>query len=96
MKKLLLTLLLAVGVAQAATVATTKNEAGGMAVLTDLPCEGRKDTFIAYTVYSGSRTLFGCWAMDDNFIFIRWSDGDVRTYPFHIWDIKTKKNGGTL
>lgn len=96
MKKLLLVLLLAAGMAHAGTVATTKNMSGGLAVLTDEPCTGRKNAWVAYSVYGGDKTLFGCWAMDDNFIFIRWEDGEVRNYPFDIWDVKTKKKGGSL
>ena len=95
-QKLLLTLLLAAGVAQAGTVATTKNEAGGIAVLTDEECTGRKNAWVAYSIHTGNKVLFGCWAMDDNFVFIRWEDGDVRNYPLTIWDIKTKKKGSTL
>ena len=98
MKKLLLALLLAVGMAHAGTVATSTNDAGGMMVLSDVKCNGERDLFVAYsTIPSSSKTLMGCWTMDDNFIFIRWNDGDIRTYPFSMWDIKTKKKkGGSL
>lgn len=93
MKSIIAALALAATVATAGTVATTKNAAGAMAVLTDVRCEGSKNTFIAYTVYDGGKTLLGCWSMDDNFIIVRWDDGDLRMYPFHIWDLKTKKGG---
>ena len=81
----------------AGTVATSTNDAGGMMVLSDVKCSGERDLFVAYTVVpNSSKTLMGCWTMDDNFVFIRWNDGDVRTYPFGIWDIKTKKKGNAL
>ena len=96
MKKIILSLCLAIGIAQADTVATATNDAGGMIVITDVKCQNEKNLFVAYTVMANSsKTLMGCWTMDDNFIFIRWSDGDVRTYPFGIWDVK-KKKGASL
>ena len=81
----------------AGTVATSTNDAGGMMVITDEKCAGEKNLYVAYSVIpSNGRTMMGCWVMDDNFIFIRWNDGDVRTYPFSAWDIKTKKKGNAL
>ena len=97
MKKLLLALLLAVGVAHGATVATAGNKGGGTLVLTDVPCKGEKDLRVAYsTIPDNNKTMLGCWTLDDNFIFIPWDDGEVRHYSFDIWDIKTKKKGGSL
>ena len=94
LKHLAAAALLAVSAAHADTVATSVNDAGGLMVLSDVKCSGERNLFVAYTVVpSSSRTLMGCWTMDDNFIFIRWSDGDVRTYPFSMWDIKKKKGG---
>lgn len=96
MRRFLLALLLAATAAHAGTVATASNKNGGIIVLSDVKCQGERDLFVAYSTVENSRTLMGCWTMDDNFIFIRWNDGDVRTYPFEIWDIKTKKKGSSL
>ena len=87
---------IAASTAWAGTVATASNKNGGIIVLSDGKCQGDKDLFVAYSTVENSRTLMGCWTMDDNFIFIRWNDGDVRTYPFEIWDVKTKKKGSSL
>ena len=87
MKKLLLALLL-IGSAQAGTVAAMKNNAGGVIVLTDLKCD--KTSMVVYANTDKGKTAFGCWFVDENFVFIRWSDGEVRTYPFSDWTFKAK------
>ena len=95
-KTLILTLALLTGAAHSGTVATAGNKGGGIMVLTDVMCSGEKDLRVAYSTLDNNKTMMGCWTMDDNFIFIRWNDGDVRTYPFDIWDVKTKKKGSSL
>ena len=89
MKKLLLILLLATNL-HAETVATAQNDGGGILVLTNVKCNDKKSMVAYTTITSSSKTLFGCWFVDDNFVFIAWSDGDTRTYPFYIWDVKKK------
>lgn len=87
MKKLLLSLLLAAAAAQAGVFATSKNTAGGMMVLLDEKCNDRAG-YIAYTQASGAATIFGCWLFDGKMIHIRWSDGDVRSYPAENWTVE--------
>ena len=87
MKRLLLALIL-VSSAQAGTIAMMKNNAGGMIVLTDAKCD--KKSLVVYANAGNGQTMFGCWFADDNFVFIRWNDGDVSTYPFSEWTIKAK------
>ena len=87
MKRLLLALLFACS-AQAGTVAAMKNNAGGLIVLTDIKCD--KKSLVVYANTGNGQTAFGCWFADDNFVFIRWNDGEVRTYPFSDWTFKAK------
>jgi|APGre2960657373_1045057.scaffolds.fasta_scaffold06375_8 hypothetical protein len=86
MKKHLIALLLACGSAHADTVATSKNEAGGMMVITDVPCKGENGWY-AYASARGSSTLFGCWWSDQTMVHIAWNDGDVRSYPLAVWEV---------
>lgn len=89
MKRLLLALALIATSSLANTIATSKNEAGGLFVLTDVPCKGTK-SFIAYTTAQNSATGFGCWFMDDEFIHIDWKQVGIRSYPIQNWSIKVK------
>lgn len=73
--------------AQAAVFATAKNNAGGMLVLLDEKCTN-KPGYIAYTQASGMPTMFGCWLWDGKMVHIRWSDGEVRSYPAGLWIIE--------
>jgi hypothetical protein len=65
--------------------------------LTDIKCTTIKDTFIAYSNLSSGGAVLGCWAADDDNVFIRWSDGDIRQYPSNSFTIKKNKaNRGWL
>ena len=78
MKKLLVALAI-FGVAQAETIATLKNKAGGYIYITNVVmdrCKGFSGT--AYTTTDNNQTTFGCWFADDIMVHIRWPDGDTR------------------
>jgi hypothetical protein len=86
MKKLLLSLILAVSPVLADTVATMNNDGGGIMVLTDVPCKDGG----GYHMYSQSpnyRTLFGCWWSDSSMVHVTWYDGEVRSYPLALWRV---------
>jgi hypothetical protein len=89
MKKLLLVLSLVCSFAHSETIATLQNGAGGIIVLTDVKCD--KNSRVVYSNDSGGNTWMGCWFFDDNFVFIKWSDGAIKTYPFNVWTFKNKK-----
>jgi len=93
MKKLLAILALVTLPVFGETLATAVNRDGGMLVLTDVKCKN-KNSFIAYTFASNGSTTLGCWISDDSFVMIQWSDGDIRTYPIGIWQVK--KSGNTF
>jgi len=63
---------------------------GGKIVLTDEFCNDNKN-HLAYTQMSGASTLLGCWTHDDSFVHIRWYDGDLRSYSYENWIMKTVK-----
>lgn len=88
--KVLVGMLLAVSVAQAEPIAETKNMGGGKIVLTNDKCDNGT-SYIAYSVMPNRSTITGCWANDDEYIHIRWSDGDLRSYPYSGWYMLNKK-----
>ena len=89
MKKLVLMMLFACACAQADTLATMGNAAGGTVILTDVPCKNGG----GYYVYSQSPTAstqFGCWWSDDSMVHITWNDGDVRSYPINYFKVNSR------
>jgi len=90
MKNLLLaSLLLVCCSAEAKIVAESLNQSGGKMVLTTEKCTNSTG-YVAYSVMENNPTLLGCWLNDDDFIHIRWSDGDLRSYPYNVFIIKDK------
>jgi hypothetical protein len=89
MKKLICTLALICSFAHAGTVAQAFNGSGGLIVLTDTKCTA-KEGLVAYANDSTGRTWMGCWFPEDSFVFITWSDGDIRTYPYSIFTVAKK------
>lgn len=65
----------------AAVVAEIPNQGGGRIALTDLKCKDVANTFLAYSYLGNGKSLMGCWAADDSRVFVRWEDGDMRSYP---------------
>lgn len=91
MKIFVVILCLMLGNAMAKTVAIAENQSGGVIVLTDTPCKDKK-TYFVYANNAEGKVNNGCWFIDENFIFILWSDGELRSYPFDMWKIKKKGN----
>lgn len=90
MKKLLLGLLFC-GMAHADSIATLNNKAGGMIVLTDVPCKNDMG-FYSYASSQTSSTQFGCWWSDDTMIHIVWlADKDLRSYPISAFTVNIEK-----
>ena len=87
MKKLLLVVLSILSLnASAGIIAEASNKGGGSIALTDIKCTTVKDTYVAYSYLSNGQSLLGCWAGDGSRVFIRWSDGDVRSYPLDVFE----------
>ena len=87
MKKLFLGLSLVLcQISNADTLATAKNNAGGVFVLTDVPCKNGNG-YHMYSQSNGNRTLFGCWWSDSSMVHVTYSDGEVRSYPLEIWEV---------
>lgn len=86
MKKLFVLLAAFIGTAYAANdpaiIGSIPNKAGGQITLAAEVCKNEQGRRIAY-IWSatGKVTLFGCWTMVGDQIFIKWSDGDVFSYP---------------
>jgi len=74
--------------AHADTVATLRNKAGGVIVLTDVTTDScRGFVGAAYSTTSSNRTMWGCWFSDDLMVHIKWSDGDSTAYSVDVFDI---------
>lgn len=90
-------LLLSLNVHASGIIAEMPNQGGGNISLTDIKCTTIKDTFIAYSNLPNGKSILGCWASDDDNVFVRWSDGDIRQYPSNSFTIKQNKaNRGWL
>ena len=68
----------------------TTNQNGRRIVLTETPCTGKVNQWVAFTQSSNAQTLFGCWFYSEGFAMVIWSDGDVRTYPANTFVKVTK------
>ena len=84
--RLLIALMLASGVAQAATFATMPNQANGKIVLTDEPCKFDGKTYDglnrAYNFGSTGYTGEGCWILEEESVAIIWvGSKDKMRYP---------------
>lgn len=89
MKRLLIALLLAATApaAHADAIAQGRNKAGGLITLTDVACDAREGTYVAYsTTRGGSNTIFGCWFYNKPNVFVQWTGGDVSTFPAVMFD----------
>lgn len=84
MKHLLAILLMAAAFsANAETVATMPNRAGGITALTtshSTRCQGQMRVAFGNSA-DGQRTLFACWTFADGFVFVTWADGTTSSYP---------------
>lgn len=81
-------LALCFGLAHADTVATLKNKAGGLIVLTDVVTERcRNFAGAAYATRSDNQTSWGCWSSDDLMVHIKWMDGDTSAYPLEVFTV---------
>lgn len=100
----LLPLLALCGLAHADTIATLRNKAGGLIVLTDVVTERCKGFAGAvYTISDNNQTSWGCWMSDELMVHVRWSDGDTRAYPIESFTVNDealrrfrdrRRNGG--
>jgi len=75
-------------------IAEMPNQGGGNISLTDIKCTTIEDTFIAYSNLPNGRSILGCWASDENNVFVRWSDGDIRQYAIEGFTMKKRLVNG--
>ena len=89
MKKIAIAMLAFAGFAATAdTVATLRNKAGGVIVLTDVQTDTCKAfAGSVYTTVDNGKSLWGCWFSDDLMVHVRWSDGDTRAYPINAFEV---------
>lgn len=89
MNKLILSLLLACGAANAAEYWSAPTKEGGEIVLTQSRTEKCGDYLLSmYIVTADQRVAYGCWVLMDGRIHVRYDDGDRMAYDLKHW---TKK-----
>lgn len=62
------------------TVAIGGNTGGGQIILTDMQGNCNSGSKMAYSRIPGGSAIHGCWSIPDDWILVRWSDGDFRMY----------------
>jgi hypothetical protein len=87
-------LLLSLSVHASGIIAEMPNEGGGQISLTDIKCTTIQNTFIAYSNLPNGKAILGCWASDDDNVFVRWSNGDIRQYPIGAFTLKKRYSNG--
>ena len=85
-------LLLSLNVHAKEIVAEIVNDGGGSIALTDIKCTKIAGTFVVYSYIKSGHSMLGCWSYDDTRVFVRWSDGDLRSYPIELFNLKPKRN----
>lgn len=66
--------------ARADVFASTPNKNNGEIILYDQPGKCPKGQLMMISRGGNGTTLFGCWLLAEDLIFVRYTDGDVRTY----------------
>lgn len=83
-------------VVSAANIAFLPNKGGGYIVLSDEACTSKPNYKFAFSTHPESRTIFGCWTSDANFIHIHWTASDeVRSYLITDFIMAKPKGTGT-
>jgi hypothetical protein len=108
MRKLIIgaVLALATTLANAETVATQPNQAGGKIVLTDQECKYDGKVFDklnrAYNYGSAGYTSEGCWGVEDETVIVYWIDTNSKMrYPITAFTMnpsysKSKRNNRSM
>lgn len=80
--------------AQADTLATLKNRAGGVMYFSDAQCPGKDQYWkVIYSTLSGGQTIWGCWFYADGMVHVKWDSG--QTSAFKASDLTINYNKGT-
>ena len=80
--------------ANAEVIAEVINNGGGTISLTNVPCKSINGTSIAYSYVSNGKSLLGCWTIEGTRVFIKWDDGDLRSYDAGAFTLKKKTSIG--
>ena len=81
MRKLLITLMLVSGFAKAAEYYTTPTETGGRIVLTFEKADWcEKNLNIAYVEKTDQSVVYGCWAIINDKVHVRYNDNTRMVY----------------
>lgn len=81
----------------AGVIAEAPNKGGGGIALLDMECKTKPGLYIAYGYLKSGESMMGCWTTDNtDRVFIEWSDGDLRSYPVTMFNLKKKSNGKYL
>lgn len=75
----------------AEVIAEMLNQGGGTIALTNLPCKSVAGTSVAYSYIKSGQSLLGCWTIEGDRVFIKWDDGDLRSYNAGAFVVKKAK-----
>lgn len=100
MKKLLWLLLFCIAPLYAEEIAWTKNNNGGLIVLTNKTCylNGRyyENIFAMYSIAGSGQTINGCYMVDGSFVRVVYEDGTEYRYPAGTFTIKNKPSRNSI
>jgi len=95
MKQIFLALLITASSSHALIIAEMFNNTGGKIVITDEACNLGGTAKLAYATIPKGRTDLGCWVYDEEYIHIKWQEGNrLMSYPLLDWTIKVKNKNG--
>lgn len=90
MKALIMALLLSPIVANADVVAKAPRKAGGEIVLTNEQANCPQGFKSAFIHNNAGAVVFGCWTTYDNFVVVRYEDGDRMMYQVGAFTMMPK------
>ncbi len=90
MRKLAIALLFVCGIASADEYWTAKSEGGGDIYLTKEKADAcGKNLAVAYVIKPDQSIVYGCWAIVNDKIHVRYNDGHRVAYDFLGWERKS-------
>lgn len=87
---LLCVLLASCASAEAATIATMPNQAGGEIALMDIPCADREGMFVVVGRAGTGATVRGCWVFDEPYVVVKWETDQVSMFHYSQFTLTGK------
>lgn len=91
MRKLLFTLLLVAGAAQAEMYAVAPNQIGGHTVLSQKACPSNPKWKSAYAFSRSRDVAFACWYIEGNDVIFVMQNGTIRSMKLESFEVVIEK-----